>query len=142
VINGLQQHVFEKWVERCKKCIACQGRYFEKETVTASPQSSTRSNAVSPQTFQTFLLYVPLSEKGVIECILSLRSELYVFSCGFQIIERCNIRVFTCSFYRALPRIERQQIVSVTKIMRNMFGENHIMKSFIIFTQNYILFLE
>jgi hypothetical protein len=27
--NGLQ-HVFEKWVERCKKCIACQGKYFEK----------------------------------------------------------------------------------------------------------------
>jgi hypothetical protein len=39
VINGLQ-HVFEKWVERCKKCIACQGRYFEKETVTAPLQSS------------------------------------------------------------------------------------------------------
>jgi hypothetical protein len=39
VANGLQ-HVFEKWVERCKKCIACQGRYFEKETVTAPPQSS------------------------------------------------------------------------------------------------------
>jgi hypothetical protein len=39
VINGLQ-HVFEKWVERCNKCIACQGRYFEKETVTAPPQSS------------------------------------------------------------------------------------------------------
>jgi hypothetical protein len=39
VINGLQ-HVFEKWVERCKKCIACQGRYFEKDTVTAPPQSS------------------------------------------------------------------------------------------------------
>jgi hypothetical protein len=39
VINGLQ-HVLEKWVERCKKCIACQGRYFEKETVTAPPQSS------------------------------------------------------------------------------------------------------
>jgi len=39
VINGLQ-HVFEKWVERCKKCIACQGRYFEKETVTEPPQSS------------------------------------------------------------------------------------------------------
>jgi hypothetical protein len=31
VINGLQ-HVFEKWVERCKKHIACQGKYFEKET--------------------------------------------------------------------------------------------------------------
>jgi hypothetical protein len=39
VINDLQQ-VFEKWVERCKKCISCQGRYFERETVTASPQSS------------------------------------------------------------------------------------------------------
>jgi hypothetical protein len=39
VINGLQ-HVFEKWVERCKKLIACQGRYFEKETVTAPPLSS------------------------------------------------------------------------------------------------------
>jgi hypothetical protein len=39
VINGLQ-HVCEKWVEFCKKCIAYQGRYFEKETVTAPPQSS------------------------------------------------------------------------------------------------------
>jgi hypothetical protein len=38
VINGLQ-HVFEKWVERCKKFIACQGRYFEKDTVTAPPLS-------------------------------------------------------------------------------------------------------
>jgi hypothetical protein len=37
--NGLQ-HVFEKWVERCKMCIVCQGKYFEKETVTAPPQSS------------------------------------------------------------------------------------------------------
>jgi hypothetical protein len=33
--NGLQ-NVFE----RCKKCIACHGRYFEEETVTAPPQSS------------------------------------------------------------------------------------------------------
>jgi hypothetical protein len=38
VINGLQ-HVFEKWVERCKKGITCQERYFEKETVTAPPKS-------------------------------------------------------------------------------------------------------
>jgi hypothetical protein len=38
-INVLE-NVFEKWVERCKKCIACQGRYFEKETVTAPPRSS------------------------------------------------------------------------------------------------------
>jgi hypothetical protein len=37
--NGLH-HVFEKWVERFKKCIVCQGRYFEKKTVTAPPQTS------------------------------------------------------------------------------------------------------
>jgi hypothetical protein len=39
VTNG-PQHVFEKWMECCKMCITCQGRYFEKETVTAPPQSS------------------------------------------------------------------------------------------------------
>jgi hypothetical protein len=39
VIDGLQ-HVFEKWVERRKKNIACQARYFEKETVTAPLQRS------------------------------------------------------------------------------------------------------
>jgi hypothetical protein len=37
-INGLQ-HVLENWVERCKKCIAFRGTYFEKETVTAPPHS-------------------------------------------------------------------------------------------------------
>jgi hypothetical protein len=31
---------FEKWVERCEKFIACQETYFEKEAVTAPPQSS------------------------------------------------------------------------------------------------------
>jgi hypothetical protein len=31
---------FQKWVEHCKKCITCQGRYFEKENITAPPQSS------------------------------------------------------------------------------------------------------
>jgi hypothetical protein len=46
----------EKWVDRCKKCIACQGRYFEKETVTAP--SPTRSNKVGPRTLQTALLFI------------------------------------------------------------------------------------
>jgi hypothetical protein len=31
-------YVFEKWVERCKKCITCQGKYFEKG-ITMPPQS-------------------------------------------------------------------------------------------------------
>jgi hypothetical protein len=34
--NSLQ-FIFEKWVECCKKCITCQGRYFKKETVTEPP---------------------------------------------------------------------------------------------------------
>jgi hypothetical protein len=56
VINGLQ-HVFEKWVERCLKCIACQGRCFEKETVTAS-----QSNKLSPRTvFGMFEFYVTVT---------------------------------------------------------------------------------
>jgi hypothetical protein len=36
--NGLL-HVFEKWAGCCKKCFACEGRYFEKETVP-KPQES------------------------------------------------------------------------------------------------------
>jgi predicted alpha/beta hydrolase family esterase len=39
VMNWLH-HVFEKWVERCKKCIACQERCFGKETVITPPKSS------------------------------------------------------------------------------------------------------
>jgi len=39
VANGFQ-HIFEKWVECCKKCTACQWRYFKQETITAPPQSS------------------------------------------------------------------------------------------------------
>jgi hypothetical protein len=30
-------YVFKKWVERCKNYLAWQGRYFEKETLTAPP---------------------------------------------------------------------------------------------------------
>jgi hypothetical protein len=37
--NGMR-HVFEKWMERCKKGIACEGRYIEKETVITPSQSS------------------------------------------------------------------------------------------------------
>jgi hypothetical protein len=56
VINGLQ-HVFEKWVERCKKCIACQGRYFEQRPSPHLHKVPTRSNNVSPRTLRTVLVY-------------------------------------------------------------------------------------
>jgi hypothetical protein len=39
MIYGLQ-YVFDKWVGRFNKRIAFQGKYFEKETVTAPPQNT------------------------------------------------------------------------------------------------------
>jgi hypothetical protein len=57
VINGLQ-HDFEKWVERCKKCIACQARYFEKRRPSPHLHKvPTQSNKVIPRTFQTALVH-------------------------------------------------------------------------------------
>jgi hypothetical protein len=56
VIKGLQQ-VLEKWVERCKKRIVCQGRYFEKVPSPHLHKIPTRStNKVSPRTLQTALV--------------------------------------------------------------------------------------
>jgi hypothetical protein len=57
VMNGLQ-HVFEKWVERCKKCIACQGRYFEKRPSPHLHKVPTRSNKVSLWTLPTALVHL------------------------------------------------------------------------------------
>jgi hypothetical protein len=37
--HGARLRHMEAWVEPCKECIACQGRYFENETFTAPPQS-------------------------------------------------------------------------------------------------------
>jgi hypothetical protein len=59
--NGLQ-HVLENWVERCKKCIACQGRYFEKrpsphlqKVPTWSPRTLQSALVKSPQTRSKFV---------------------------------------------------------------------------------------
>jgi hypothetical protein len=38
-LRGKKFRSDERSAVRCKKCIACQGRYFEEETVTALPQS-------------------------------------------------------------------------------------------------------
>jgi hypothetical protein len=40
VSGNVLLHVFEKWVGCCKKCIACEGPYFEKETVPDSHESA------------------------------------------------------------------------------------------------------
>jgi hypothetical protein len=65
VINGLQ-HVLEKWVERCKKFIAYQGRYFEKRPSPHLHKVPTRSNTVSPRNFQTSL--VIRKSLGIFQC--------------------------------------------------------------------------
>jgi hypothetical protein len=44
--NSLQ-HISDKWVEHCKKCITCPGRYLKKKTVTTPPQSSNPEYYVS-----------------------------------------------------------------------------------------------
>jgi hypothetical protein len=36
--KGSFKTIITSWVELCKKCVACQGKYFEKETVTALPE--------------------------------------------------------------------------------------------------------
>jgi hypothetical protein len=44
-------------VERCKKCIACQGKYFKKRPSPPLHKVPIRSNKVSPRTFQTALIF-------------------------------------------------------------------------------------
>jgi hypothetical protein len=61
-VNNALQHVFEKWVGRCKKCITCQGGTSKKRPSSHLHKVPTRSNKVSPRTFQTSLVYcVPVS---------------------------------------------------------------------------------
>jgi hypothetical protein len=52
VINDLQ-HIFEKWVEQCKKCITYQGK---KRQSSHLHKVMTQSNKASPQTLQTALV--------------------------------------------------------------------------------------
>ena len=44
VLKGMLQnnlfHVFELFIKRCKKCIQCEGRYFEKEKIVGPVESS------------------------------------------------------------------------------------------------------
>jgi hypothetical protein len=68
VINGLQ-HVFEKWAERFKKCIACQGRYFENNRLSPHLHKvPTRSYKVSPRTLQ----------KAIVKRTTLLNTEMHV----------------------------------------------------------------
>jgi hypothetical protein len=68
VINCLWK-VFEKGVKRCKKCIACQGRHFEKRPSPHLHKVPTRSNKVSSRTLKMALVFL-------LRSILILSSQL------------------------------------------------------------------
>jgi hypothetical protein len=52
-------YVFEKWVERCKKYIAAKGGTSKKRPSPHLHKVPTRSNKVSPRTFQMALVDPP-----------------------------------------------------------------------------------
>jgi hypothetical protein len=58
VLKGMSQnnlfHVFELFIKRCKKCIQCEGRYFEKEKIVGPVESSNSEfKKISLETFQS-----------------------------------------------------------------------------------------
>jgi hypothetical protein len=63
--SGLQ-HVFEKWVERCKKCITFQGKYFKKKKKECHHNSTQFQLRVKRQVHKLFKQpsYVPRKEGG------------------------------------------------------------------------------
>jgi hypothetical protein len=61
VLFNHRNSVSETWVKRCKKCIACQGRYFEKEMSPHLHKVLTRSNKVNPRTLPTALVFSRVS---------------------------------------------------------------------------------
>jgi hypothetical protein len=116
LINGLQ-HVFEKWVERCKKYVAYQGRYFEKKK-TPSPhlhKVPTRSNKVSPRTLQTPLVFSDYLGQKCICTILNpiLHLHLVVLASlefrftRVQIVHKLLNRRSAVSIYTYLEILER-----------------------------------
>ena len=67
VLKGMPQnnlfHVFESFIKCCKKCIQCEGRYFEKEKIVGPVESSNSEKKISLETFQSAFvhyLYVKL----------------------------------------------------------------------------------
>jgi hypothetical protein len=66
------QHVFEKWVERCKKSIAAKGGTSEERPSPNLHEVPTRSNNVSPRTLQTVLLFAATIH--ILEAVSSIRN--------------------------------------------------------------------
>jgi hypothetical protein len=76
--NGLQ-HVLEKGVERCKKCIACQGGTSKKRPSPHLHKVPTRSNKVSPRNFQTTLAFIckDKTRKRILNCMKIAHCQIY-----------------------------------------------------------------
>jgi hypothetical protein len=95
MINSLQ-HVFEKKVERCKKCIACEGRYFRKRTSPHLHKVPTRNTTVSPRTLQAALVNPSI-------CIVLLRSRTLIANLpeSLKISKQTRHEIIQRSGYRA-----------------------------------------
>jgi hypothetical protein len=96
VANGLQR-VFEMWVEGCKKCIVCHCKYFEKETVTAPPQSSVLSVfSLNQELCSSYcLLFLLLSSVPETVTALVHRFNCHLSLASASLTARCGIREIT-----------------------------------------------
>jgi hypothetical protein len=73
VINGLQ-HVFEKWVERCKSASLAKGGTSRNRPSPHLHKVSTRSNKASPRTLQTALVHVSIIAADFFQCFLPTKA--------------------------------------------------------------------
>ena len=67
VLKGMSQNnlfrVFETLIKRCKKCIQCEGRYFEKEKILGPVVASDSDKKISIVTFQSALVLIALLQR-------------------------------------------------------------------------------
>jgi hypothetical protein len=113
--NGLQ-HVFEKWVERCKMCVVCQGRYFEKETVNAPPRSSYSEELCESMNFSNGpLVYLYFTCFGSFKIIMSSFCMCTLFRSPVRLHRPCqqHINLSSTFLFSCVYEFKDQQVRSL-----------------------------
>jgi hypothetical protein len=106
-------------VERCKKCIACQGRYFEKKRPSPNLHTvPTRSNKVSPRTFQTDLVYGKPPASPVV--LVSFRTGTFLIVGSPRSPYLTPLMFFFCGFVRELQSALPMKCLPVPVQKRNI----------------------
>jgi hypothetical protein len=101
VINGLQ-HVFGKWMERFKKCSAAKGGTSKKRPSSHLHEVPTRSNKVSPRTFQTSVVFI---------CLFSCVNLPVKF--GVTLTEEQRFRLFENKVQRRIFEPKREEVTGL-----------------------------